>query len=268
VLQQIHTTQVDLDPYYPLLDEELVTDIERLATRLSGLKVAHLNATSMGGGVAEILRSLVPLMNGLGIQTNWYCIRAEQNFFQITKNIHNSLQGGSWQFDGLAHDIFLGNNRRISQELEALDVDLWIVHDPQPCPVSAGMHPFRQAIWHCHIDSSTPNRAVWNYFQRYIKGYDRLVFCLPQYVNGSIPQDRLRFVRPAIDPLTPKNQPLPIHEARDILATLGIDPQRPLMTQISRFDPWKDPLGVIDAYRFAKQEVPTLQLALDRKSVV
>ncbi len=262
MLQQVTTSQVNLEPYYGLLDEETGADLERLSTRLRGLKVAHLNATSMGGGVAEILRSLVPLMNGLGVQTEWFCISAEPAFFQVTKNIHNSLQGGGWQFDGQAHDVFLGSNRRIAQELEALDVHLWVVHDPQPCPVTAGMHAFRQAIWHCHIDSSSPNRAVWNYFRRYLTGYDRLVFCLPEYVNGSVPQEQLRFIRPAIDPLTPKNQPLPVMEATQILAGLGIDPDRPLMTQVARFDPWKDHLGVIDAYRLAKQEVPALQLAL------
>ena len=262
MLQEVTTSQVHLEDYYRLVDEESLMELERLSTRLSGLKVAHLNTTSMGGGVAEILRSLVPLMNGLGVQTGWYCINADQDFFQVTKNIHNSLQGSTWQFDGHAHDVFLGRNRRIAQEAEALDVDLWVVHDPQPCPVSAGLQSFRQAIWHCHLDSSTPNRAVWNYFQRYLVGYDRLVFCLPEYVNGSVPQERVRFIRPAIDPLTPKNQPLPVSEARQILAGLGLDPSRPLITQVARFDPWKDPLGVIDAYRLAKREVPTLQLAL------
>ena len=264
MLQEVTTSHGDLQPYTDLLSEETRVDLERVAMRLQGLKVAHLNATSMGGGVAEILQSLVPLMNGLKVETKWYCINpdAGQDFFQVTKNIHNSLQGGNWQFDGRAHDVFLGRNRRIAQELEALDVDLWIVHDPQPCPVSAGMHPFRQAIWHCHIDSSTPNRTVWNYFQRYLTGYDRLVFCLPQYVNGSVPRERVRFIRPAIDPLTTKNQVMPIDEAKQILAGLGIDPARPLMTQVARFDPWKDPLGVIDAYRLAKQDIPSLQLAL------
>jgi len=261
-LQLVPTSHAKLEPYYNLLNEDLVKDLERLATRLGGLKVAHLNATTQGGGVAEILRSLVPLMNGLGIQTDWYCINAEDEFFQVTKNIHNSMQGGNWQFDGRAHNVFLSQNRRISEELEALDVDLWMIHDPQVCPVGTAMHPFRQAVWHCHIDTSTPNKAVWNYFQRYLTAYDKLVFCLPEYVNGTVAKDRVRYVRPAIDPLQIKNQTLPILEAKQILQTLGLDPNRPLMTQVARFDPWKDPLGVIDAYRIAKQDIPTLQLAL------
>ena len=262
MVHHVTTSPINLDAYSGLLDEDTAADLERLSTRLRGLKVAHLNATSMGGGVAEILRSLVPLMNGVGMQTHWYSLSADPEFFQVTKNIHNSLQGGGWQFDGHAHDVFVGSNRRIAQELEGLDVDLWVVHDPQPCLARTGIHPFRQAIWHCHIDSSTPNRAVWNYFRRYLTGYDRLVFCLPEYVNGSVPPEQVRFIRPAIDPLTPKNQPLPVGEAKQVLAGLGIDPSRPLVTQVARFDPWKDPLGVIDAYRLAKQAVPALQLAL------
>ncbi len=158
--------------------------------------------------------------------------------------------------------IILGRNRNLAQELEALDIDLWIVHDPQPCPVSLGLRSFRQAIWHCHIVSSTTTRTVWNYLQRYITGNDRLVFCLPEYVNGTVPKERIRFIRPAIDPLTPKNLPLPFPEAKEILTGLGIDPHRPLMTQGPRFDPWKDPLGVIESYRLVKKECPSLQLAL------
>jgi len=201
-------------------------------------------------------------MNGLGVKTQWYCIGPSKDFFQVTKNIHNSLQGGSWQFDSRAHEIFLLQNRRIAEEIQGLDVGVWIVHGPQPCPISAGMLPFRQAIWHCHIDTSTPNRAVWNYLYRYLKGYERLVFCLPEYINGSVPSEKVRFLRPAIDPLAPKNRYLPKSEAKEILERLAIDPERPLISQLARFGPWKDPVGVIDAYRLAKREVPGLQLAL------
>ncbi len=153
-------------------------------------------------------------MNGLGVKTDWYCIGPNGDFFQVTKNIHNSLQGGSWQFDSRAHEIFLLQNRRIAAEIQELDVDLWVIHDPQPCPISVGMLPFRQAIWHCHIDTSTPNRAVWNYLYRYLKGYERVVFCLPEYVNGSAPPEKVRFLRPAIDPLTVKNRHLPTFQGQ------------------------------------------------------
>jgi len=262
VLQKVETRPHDLPPYREWVDAETFRDLERLAARLRGLKVGHVNATSRGGGVAEILCSLVPLMNGLGVETTWYCMGPNPEFFQVTKNIHNSLQGGSWQFDSRTHETFLTQNRRIAAEIHELDVDLWVVHDSQPCPIKLGIQPFRHAIWHCHIDTSTPNRAVWNYLYRYLQGYDRLMFCLPEYVNGSAPPEKVRFLRPAIDPLTVKNQYLPKAQSKEILASLSIDPKRPLVSQVSRFDPWKDPLGVVDAYRLAKREVPDLQLAL------
>jgi len=262
MLQRVEIHTLDFHPYHEWVDAETLRDLERLVARLEGLKVGHVNATSKGGGVAEILSSLVPLMNGLGVETTWYCMGPNPEFFQVTKNIHNSLQGGSWQFDSRTHEIFLLQNRRIAAEIQEIDVDLWVVHDSQPCPIKVGIHPFRQAIWHCHIDTSTPNRAVWNYLYRYLQGYDRLMFCLPEYVNGSAPPDKVRFLRPAIDPLTAKNQQLPRSRAKAILAGLGIDPERPLISQVARFDPWKDPLGVIDTYRMAKREVPDLQLAL------
>ncbi len=217
VLQKVETPPRDLGPYREWLDGDTFSDLERLADRLERLKVGHVNATARGGGVAEILSSLVPLMNGLGVKSDWYCIVPNGDFFQVTKNIDNSLQGGSWQFDSRAHETFLLQNRRIVDEIQGLDVDLWIVHDPQPCPIRVGMHPFRQGIWHCHIDTSTPNRAVWNYLYRYLQGYDRLVFCLPEYVNGSAPPEKVRFLRPAIDPLTIKNQRSDSYAPRSIL---------------------------------------------------
>lgn len=199
------------------MDDGTHGELERLAARLNGLKVGHINATARGGGVAEILRTLVPLMNGLRVKTEWYCMNSNRDFFQVTKNIHNSLQGGTWQFDSRIHETFLLQNRQIAAEIQGLDVDLWVVHDPQPCPIRVGMQPFRQGIWHCHIDTSTPNRAVWSYLYRYLQGYDRLVFCLPEYVNGSAAPEKVRFLRPAIDPLTIKNQHLPESKAKDIV---------------------------------------------------
>ena len=262
MLQKVETHTVDIEQYHYFMGEKNLKELDRLSSRLSGLKVGHLNSTADGGGVAEILKSLVPMMNGVGIKAQWYTMDAGEDFFPVTKNIHNSLQGGNWQFDSRAHEIYLCQNRRIAEEMRDLDVDVWIVHDPQPCPISKRLRGFHQMIWHCHIDTSTPNKAVWNYLYRYLIEYDRLVFCLPEYINGNVPKEKLRFLRPAIDPLTTKNQFLPKPKAKDVLAQLAIDPERPLISQLARFDPWKDPLGVIDAYRLAKQEVPGLQLAL------
>jgi trehalose synthase len=126
MLQRVATQPRDLGPYHAFVDAEVLGDLERLAARLRGLKVGHVNATSRGGGVAEILVSLVPLMTGLGVKTEWYCIDANRDFFEVTKNIHNSLQGGSWQFDSRTHETFLTQNRRIAAEIQELDVDLWV----------------------------------------------------------------------------------------------------------------------------------------------
>jgi trehalose synthase len=262
MLETVKTLDLDLEPYREFIDEKNLIELDRLKSRLSGLRVGHLNSTAVGGGVAEILRSLVPMMKGLGIRAEWYTIGAGEDFFPVTKNIHNSLQGGNWQFDSRAHEIFLFQNRRVAEEMRELDVDVWVVHDPQPCPISRRLRGFHQTIWHCHIDTSTPNRAVWNYLYRFLKDYDRLVFCLPEYINGNVPKEKLSFLRPAIDPLTVKNQALPMAKAKEILGRLAIDPERRLVSQLARFDPWKDPEGVIDAYRLAKESISGLQLAL------
>ena len=262
VLKEVPTQVKSLEPYLPLIDEETLRDLERLSLRLHGLRIGHLNATSEGGGVAELLKSLNPLANGLGIESKWYCLGPSPAFFQVTKNIHNSLQGGEWRFDVRAHQIFMNHMRRIAKEMETLDLDLAIIHDPQLCLLIETLPWFHRAIWHCHIDTSTPNQSVWDYFYPYLQHYDRVVFCLPDYVNGSLPRNRVTFIQPAIDPLNSKNRPLSISNAKEILSRLGIDTDRPLITQVSRFDPWKDPQGVIEAYRIAKREIPTLQLAL------
>jgi len=261
-LQRVNLPRLNFQAYEPFVNEDLHRDLDRLSSRLRGLTVGHVNATGAGGGVAEILRCLVPLMNELGINTEWSTIKADDDFFQVTKNLHNSLQGGAWQFTAQAHEIYLHQNKRIAEAMARCDTPLWIIHDPQPCPAIMGLSPFSQAIWRCHIDTSSPNQAVWSYISRYLSGYQRFVFSLPGYVNGSVPLEKARFLLPAIDPLTPKNQPLSHVTAQERLSELGIDPTHPLVTQVARFDPWKDPWGVIDAYRLVKQTIPDVQLAL------
>ncbi|HIK58858.1 MAG: glycosyltransferase [Verrucomicrobiales bacterium] len=262
LLRKVEVFPLDIRKYHSFTDERVFRNIEQTSTRLKGLKVGHLTPTPMMNGVGEILQSLVPLMNNLGVISDWYTIAPEKNIVQLTQNIYNSLQGGKWRFDSRSHSIFLEHNKRIAEEIELLDIDCWIIHDPQPCLVSAGINIFRNAIWHCHLDTSTPNKTVWNYLNRYLKEYDRLVFSLQDYMTCSIPPEKVRFIQPAIDPLNPKNQHLPVDKAKSVLSRLGIDPGRPLISQIARFDLWKDPIGVVEAYYLAKQQVIGLQLAL------
>jgi trehalose synthase len=143
-----------------------------------------------------------------------------------------------------------------------VDADVWVVHDPQPLPLRSLVPLAGPALWRCHIDSSSPNGGVSDYLLPWVQGYERSVFSLPDYVLPGLPTARTSIAYPAIDPLTEKNRPLPLAEARGVLARLGLDPGRPLVTQVSRFDPWKNPWEVIDAYRIAKRELPDLQAAL------
>lgn len=261
-LKRIAVSPIDIAAYTPFMDETVVSDLDRLAARLRGLKIVHVNATPKGGGVAELLRSVVPLGSSLGLDTSWYCLSADPSFFEMTKNIHNGLQGGEWQFDKSARKSFQEYTRRFSREIVRLDADVCIIHDPQPCAMVGALGGTPCAMWHCHIDTSHANPCVWRDIMRYAQGYDQLIFCHPEYVNGSLHHERVTFLQPAIDPLSAKNHPLDPEDARHILNTLGIDTKRPIVTQVSRFDPWKDPHGVIDAYRIAKRRVPDLQLAL------
>jgi trehalose synthase len=180
----------------------------------------------------------------------------------VTKQLHNWLQGYPGEI-GLHHQrTYSTYLEHLAAQMSELDADVWVIHDPQPLPLRA-LVPLRgAAIWRCHIDCSTPNGGVHEYLLPWIQGYDRALFSMPEYVLPDLRPEQIRIVHPAIDPLTPKNERLTQSEARNILAQLGIDAARPLLTQVSRFDPWKNPWQVIDAYRLTKRVVPEVQLAL------
>lgn len=252
-----------LGDYYPTLPE-VVQQIRKLGRPLRGLRVAHVNATSLGGGVAEILRSLVPLQRDIGLDSNWYIIPPNEKFFEVTKQIHNFLQGKEGDLTDEQKKIYLDHNSEIAGLLAKLKVDFVIVHDPQPAAslifLDGQRPPF--SIWRCHIDTSQPNKAVWNFLLPYLKAYDHFVFTMPEYTNEDFSTNKVSIITPTIDPLSPKNKLHKKSWAKKYLTRFGINPQKPLITQVSRFDPWKDPWGVIDAYRIAKKEMPHLQLAL------
>jgi trehalose synthase len=229
---------------------------------LRGLRVLHVNATPDGGGVAEILQAAVPLLCDLGLDCSWTVLSAEPEFYDVTKRMHNLLQGA----DGQLSDL---DRRRWAdwQELNATilpaDVDLVVVHDPQPLGLaSAAGAGAARWIWRLHIDTSHPDRDAWRFLRPYLEPYSALVFTLDQFAPPDVPDDRVRVIAPAIDPLDPKNRPLPVGKALSKLAGLGIDARRPLIAQVARLDPWKDPIGVIDAYRLVRRRHGGLQLAL------
>jgi trehalose synthase len=242
--------------------EEAVAEVRRLAEPLRGLRVLHLSATPYGGGVAEILRSEIPLLRDLGIVSEWRLIRGDERFFEVTKSIHNGLQGADHTLTDEERNEYLGHSERSAAELGD-GYDVIVAHDPQPLPLRAyhGANASRW-VWRCHIDTSAPNKAVWEFLRDYVASYDAAVFTADAFVPPDIPALAVHIIPPAIDPLSPKNMPLDPTLARRLLAWLGLDVELPLMTQVSRFDRWKDPFGVLDAYRLARRDVPDLQLAM------
>jgi trehalose synthase len=236
--------------------------MRELAEPLRGARVLHLNATPYGGGVAEILRSEAPLLRDLGLAADWKIITGDEKFFSVTKTIHNGLQGAARELTPQEQETYLAYSTRNAQLLEE-EYDLIVVHDPQPLALLQ-FHGNGSAkwIWRCHIDTSEPNPEVWNFLRPYLAGYDAAVFTLGGFVPPDFPINRVEIIPPAIDPESPKNFELGLDTAQRVLEWIGIEDSRPLVTQVSRFDPWKDPLGVIAAYRLVKREIPDLQLAL------
>jgi trehalose synthase len=262
VLNLINIGHKSLADYGTIATRGLMDDIRRLAEPLAGKRIVHLSATAFGGGVAEINYTLVPLMADAGLAAEWRIIRGEDEFFQVTKTIHNALQGNP---RGLTEDdqaVFRRYNELNAREFED-DYDFVIVHDPQPAAMIEHF-PGSEAkwIWRCHIDLSAPNRDVLDFLLPSIARHDAAIFHRHEYVPIDAALPSCFIWPPAIDPLTPKNMALSPEDAGYIVDQFGIDVERPLLTQVSRFDPWKDPLGVIDAYRGVKEEFPDVQLAL------
>lgn len=262
MLHTVNAGHRSLADYYSIVSRELMAEIRSLAEPLAGKRVLHVNATAFGGGVSEILFTMVPLMNDVGLSAEWKVIFGREEFFHVTKAIHNGLQGDP---RGLSDD-----EKRTFERYNLLNAgglseqyDFIVIHDAQPAAIRLNADQERAKwIWRCHIDMSTPNPDVLDFIMPYIETYDLSVFHMAQYIpNGGRAPDPV-VVPPAIDPLTPKNMSLSAEDAAYIVDQFGLDVERPLMLQVSRFDPWKDPLGVIDAYRMVREEVPGLQLAL------
>ncbi|UCC71500.1 MAG: glycosyltransferase [Gemmatimonadota bacterium] len=250
--------------YEGLIGEEAVGAIEELAAPLRGARVLHLNATAYGGGVAELLPSLVSLKRGLGLEVEWRVLSGASSFFELTKRLHNGLQGMDVELE-LAHRALYLSTLERNMEVFGRDWDFVVVHDPQPAGLVGLLDGRRTGhwIWRCHVDTSSPAAAAVEFLAPDIGSMDAAVYSMPEYAIPGLDPGRTEFVLPSIDPLTPKNQPLSRSLARQILAArFGLDPDRPIVTQVSRFDPWKDPLGVIDAYREVKRRVKDVQLAL------
>ncbi len=261
VLQPVATGHKSLADYTHICGRELIEEIRELAEPLKGKRVVHVSATAFGGGVSEILYTLVPLMRDVGLDCEWQVIYGREEFFNATKLMHNALQGNPQDLDEEQWATWEQYNEMNARELSD-GWDVCLVHDPQP----AGLYRLvpekaKGWVWRCHIDLSTPNPATIERLLPFIAEYPQSLFHMADYVPTGM-GGNVNIVPPAIDPLMPKNMALSPEDASYVCEQFGIDVDRPLICQVSRFDPWKDPLGVIDAYRLVKQRVPSVQLAL------
>jgi trehalose synthase len=263
LLQPIAVGHKSLADYTHLAGRPLIEDIRELAEDLAGLKVLHVSATAFGGGVSEILYTLIPLMQDAGIDAEWQVMLGREEFYNVTKRLHNALQGNPQALDEEEWKIFERFNALNATEIDD-GWDVIIVHDPQPAAIRKHVPDKGKTwIWRCHIDLSAPNPDALERLVPMIRDYDASVYHIEQYVpKGVDGSDGVHICPPAIDPLSPKNMQLSPEDAAFVCDQFGIDVDRPLLCQVSRFDPWKDPVGVIDAYRKVAEEVPEAQLAL------
>jgi len=247
-----YSWMVDIDDYAPLIGDEAMERILHKAHRLRDLRVLHLSSTFYGGGVAEILSSSTLLLRSLGIKADWRLIQGSPDFFSVTKKIHNALQGGDINLTDLKKEVY---EEVIVQNAVRMDMDydFVIVHDPQPLPI---IHHYRRScpwVWRCHIDLSRPDPALWEYLRDFVEDYDAVVVSLPEYAQQIGPPQV--FIMPAINPFSLKNGELSKSEIKDRLQHYGIPDDLPIVAQVSRFDRWKDPEGVIRAFKQASEEV-------------
>jgi trehalose synthase len=268
MLPQVKTKTQKLEKYQGIISDklfqELFQEVKNLSRKLKGIQVAMINSTPRGGGVAEVLKSLIPLMKGMGIQAKWYCIPPGRKFFGLTKEIHNALQGKKFSLSFSSRRLYHRYMEKSAKMMLDMKADIWVLHDPQPAGIVQYLSDkdFHPIISRIHIDTSNPNSEAWNFIKGFLLEYDKIIFSSEEFVHFEIPKEKRLIFPPAIDPLTEKNKSLPASTAKTILQGFGINSNKPLVAQISRFDPWKDPIGVIKAYQSAKKKIPDLQLAL------
>ena len=262
MLRLIDVATATTEDYVPIVGEDVVDRLRRLAGQLRGARILHLNATPYGGGVSELLRSSVAIQRGLGLDVEWRVISGNARFFEVTKSIHNALQGADNELTPEARETYLLQNSYNAQQCEG-QYDFVFVHDPQPAAIVHHRgRDHAKWIWRCHIDTSEPNGSVLEFLLPFIEEHDALVFTMNEFVPQRLKDRNVFLIPPGIDPLSPKNFDIPEIQCRRIMAWVGVQPDRPVMTQVSRFDPWKDPMGVIRVYRRVREHVPGLQLAL------
>ena len=242
-----------LEDYKDIVGVDVVGDIHKKARKLLGKRVVHVNSTNQGGGVAEILSSLVPLMNDIGLSAGWRVLHGNPDFFNITKKFHDGLQGDPVHFTKNKERIYIQTNIDFASYTH-LSHDCVIIHDPQPLPMIKFYKKAQPWVWRCHVDFSNPDKPLWDFFTNFILRYDMMVLSHESYKKNDLPVDQ-RIIFPAIDPITPKNMDITENEACRYLRKFGVKMDKPYIVQVSRFDKWKDPEGVIRVWERVKEEV-------------
>jgi trehalose synthase len=243
--------KINVKDYEPIVGKSYIEELRMLASRLSGKTVLNINSTLVGGGVAEILSRLVPLLNQLGVDVRWQIISGEAQFFKVTKKFHNALHGKEEPISDDEFSLFLETTERNLNQID-FSRDILFIHDPQPAALIAKKKDIgRKWIWRCHIDISQPDSRVWEFLKQFVINYDAAVFSSPNFAQ-ELPI-RQFFAPPSIDPLSDKNKELSPEAVNAALAKYGLNQDKPLILQVSRFDRIKDPLGVIKAFEMVRK---------------
>ncbi len=242
-----------MEDYLPIVGEKVLYDIYKKASKLYDKHLVHVNSTFIGGGVAEILNNLVPLTNDTGLDAGWRVLHGNLEFYDITKRMHNALQGSNDSFKDEDQNTYLRVNKAFATYTH-FDHDCIVIHDPQPLSLIKFIKKRQPWIWRCHIDLTNPNPAYWEFIKPFILRYDLMIVSAEQYKKKDIPVEQ-RIVHPAIDPLAAKNIPLSKSRCQQILHDAGIPTDKPIITQVSRMDKWKDPEGLLKIFEKVKEKV-------------
>lgn len=242
-----------LNDYRGIVSDEVISEIYKKARQIYGKRIIHINSTYLGGGVAEILSSFVPLMNDAGVDMGWRILHGNPDFFDITKKFHNALQGDPVNLTEIKKRLYIEANEYFSTYTH-ITHDCVIIHDPQPLPLIQFYKKRQPWVWRCHVDLSHPNEGLWNLLKGFILRYDIAIISNKKYKKDDLPIEQ-RIIYPVINPLTPKNIDLSEKDISKYLKKFKVPTDKPLLTQISRFDKWKDPLGVLEVFKIVKREI-------------
>lgn len=243
----------NIEDYRIIVGDENIADILRIAKKLYTKRIILINSTYQGGGVAEMVSSLVPLLNDVGMITDWRILFGNPDFFTVTKKFHNALQGGKINLTKMKKKLYIETNENFLV-FSHIDHDCVIIHDPQPLPLIRYYRKRQPWIWRCHVDLSNPNKELWEYLKGFILRYDMVIVSNEKYKKSDLPVEQ-RVIYPAIDPLCAKNKEISTETIKKTLKKFKITTDKPIITQISRFDKWKDPEGVIDVFKIVKEKI-------------